>query len=316
MGSEGNEPALRWYGVLLAALGYLSICPDSLLIRLGRLEQDVGCFLLTKYVIHAASMYIGLILYFGSPRALVTASRKSGWHFIFASAAVGLFYILWNLAVMTTSAWNAVALLGLSPMWGIIWTFLLTWERTPRYTFVAASVTLTCGLAIFVSSRSSSKGADSLLGDLLAVLAGMAFGLYLTICADASKKYPDASLMGAIAVGATIAVVASYMFVESHSFLDCHPKEGYQGYTWAATNGILETLHFVLLSLAAKHCPSAVVGLLLIVDLILEPYLVWIVLGEPPLLTTLVAGGVLCITLVVHELAAFHYEAEKALRES
>jgi len=301
----------RAVGVAMAVLGCMVECPGSVLIRLAEVEQGLGCCTGYKYAVKAVVMSVGLTLSLGGPRAFIADCRQIGRYFFLAAFCEGALCFFWNLAVMLTSAANAAALQMLNPTWCIIFTFFLTWERTPNYTLVASIITFSCGVAIFVMSLNSHRGVESILGDLFGILTGMSIGLYLTVLGHVQKVYPGVNPMGVIALGGAFASVSSFMLVEGNILQECYPESGIPGYTWSITDGVLTTTSLFLISLSTKRLPSAVTGLLFLTTSIVQPYIVWIVLDERPLDSTLVFGAILCITLVVHEMVGFYYADEK-----
>mmetsp|Transcript_2 Transcript_2/g.5 ORF Transcript_2/g.5 Transcript_2/m.5 type:complete len:326 (+) Transcript_2:88-1065(+) len=306
-----TTPRTRTLGVVTALTGCLLECPSSLLIRLAKFEQGLGCATGYKYATKSLILSIGLTCWLGGPRAVIRDCFKIGWHFFLAAAICeAAMCVLWNLAVMLTSAANASAFAMLNPMWCIMFTFLLTWERIPMYTLAASIVTFACGVAIFVTSQKSQRrGVESLLGDVLGILCGMSLGVFLTVMRHVQKKHPGANPAGVVALGGLLAAAASFMLVEAEGNLHeaCYPKSGAIGYTWSLTDGMVTTMSHILVGLSTRQLPSAVTGLLFLMTAIIQPYLVWLVLEERPLDTTLFWGAILCVTLVVHEIVSFYY---------
>jgi len=312
---DGNVRSKRAYGVFLVLMGCLATSPDCLFIRLAELEQGGVCGTFYKYAFKTVITTIGLTIYLGGPRAFIEDCSKNGWYFLIAAACEGGQTLVWNLAVLTTATANAATFLLVNPAWCILWTFLLTGQRAPRYTVVAAAIALSCAGATFAMSRTSTRGVESFLGDLIGVLSGMLYGLYLSVMAVANKKNPDANSLGVLALGGLFATIGAFFIAGGDVMQDCYPKSGPAGYTWAFTNAGFATLAVMLCTLSTKHCPAAVSGLILIVEAISEPYLVWLFLGETPLQSTVVIGAVLCTTLVVHEIVAYLDTSAKELRD-
>mmetsp|Transcript_30719 Transcript_30719/g.56140 ORF Transcript_30719/g.56140 Transcript_30719/m.56140 type:complete len:321 (+) Transcript_30719:98-1060(+) len=301
----------RAYGTFLAVLGCLSVAPDSLFIRLAEVEQGGVCGTFYKYTAKGVVVTFGLICYFGGPQAFIAECGKLGRYFFILAACEGVQCLTWNLAILTTAVANGMVFILVTPAWCLMWTSLLTDRSTPRYTVVASCIALGWAVIIFIQSRYSTRGVESLFGDLIAIFCGMDYGLYLTLAAEAQRKYPDANCLVVFTLGSAVSVLGCYFMIDGDVLQDCYPRSGVPGYSWSFMDGILTLTAIGCISISTKYCPAVVAGLACIVEAITEPYVVWFVLGETPLRSTVVLGAVLCITLVVHEVVAHLYPSEK-----
>mmetsp|Transcript_63102 Transcript_63102/g.117386 ORF Transcript_63102/g.117386 Transcript_63102/m.117386 type:complete len:135 (+) Transcript_63102:2-406(+) len=111
-------------------------------------------------------------------------------------------------------------------------------------------------------------------------------------------------------LGAFITMMIALLLQRGEVFAECYPRSGALGYSWALLNGIDLAMVAVLLCVAVKYCPPVVFGLLSLMDFVLEPALVWVVLGETPLLSTMVLGVLVMIVLAVHEIVAYFVEGK------
>jgi len=166
-----------------------------------------------------------------------------------------------------------------------------------------------------MGSRSSARDniIESARGDLFGVAAGAAVGVLAAIIADAGRRYPDANLMATGCLGAFITMMLALLVEHGQVFAQCYPRNGALGYSWALMNGTDLAIVAVLQCVAVKYCPPVVFGLLSLMDLVLEPAVIWVVLGETPLPSTMVLGGLIMIVLAVHEIVAYFVELDDSL---
>jgi len=165
----------------------------------------------------------------------------------------------------------------------------------------------------FMSSRNSPRDnvVESGFGDILGVSAGAALGLQATIIADAGRKYPHANLMAIGCLGAAITTTGSLLLQHGHVLEQCYPHSGSAfGYEWPLIDGILVATTGMMQNLSVKYCAPVVFGLLSLLDMVLEPALIWLFLGERPLQTTIVFGVLLMVILAVHEMVAYAVEPD------
>jgi len=88
----------RTYGVILAALAYIVVSPDGLFIRLGLIEQSLGCVTFYKYLAKMVVLAVGFTCYFGGIQPFVADCRRCGWHFIAAAVMEGLGHAAWMMS--------------------------------------------------------------------------------------------------------------------------------------------------------------------------------------------------------------------------
>lgn len=206
-----NRPSSR-LALLALLLANIMLAFGPWLVRVAAEQAHVGAVASAFW-----RLAIALPLLLGA--SLVGAGR-SAWRFtpplLFAFAG-GVFFAAdlatWHLGILSTRLANAT-LLGnnaaiLFPAYG----FLLARVRpTPKQT---AALGLALGGAVLLLGRSFSLSADHLKGDLLAILAGLCYTIYL-IAADRARTTlgPIPTLAAATLVSTPLLLAACLLFGE------------------------------------------------------------------------------------------------------
>mmetsp|Transcript_53784 Transcript_53784/g.128152 ORF Transcript_53784/g.128152 Transcript_53784/m.128152 type:complete len:410 (+) Transcript_53784:108-1337(+) len=294
----------RQWGVVVAVVGILWASPDSLCIRLASEEQPGrGCVLFYRYCFKALATSIGLLFVCGGPRGLAKSCMATGWHFVAASIAEGTSEALFTLSIQTTSVANTLVLVNASPLWCAILGCLVFGEKPPLHTLATLLLGFGCVLVVFFGAReASASGNESIFGDVLGLLAGFVLAVFLTICRHAGLKHPDANMVPSIMASAFLSAIIALFWSHGRVGEQCWPESGFTGWAYVATNGaVLMPIAFVCLATAPKYLLSAEVAMIMLLEVLLGPLLVWVFIGEAPSQITVFAGTTLVMLLGAHE---------------
>jgi drug/metabolite transporter (DMT)-like permease len=169
---------------------------------------------------------------------------------------------------------------------GIAW--LMIRERPSVATLVFSGFALLG--AMMVVGNSLQVSADSVFGDLLAVLMTITFAAKTVLV----RKHPELPMVHASAFGALLGSIGALPFVPS----------------WAITWGELaifalfglcqQGAGMILTTLGIRHVPAAHSALLMSLDVPMSPMWVWLAFGELPGRLAVAGGGVVLAAIVGH----------------
>lgn len=278
----------RSKGLFITFFGVLAITPDGLLVRL--VSADEWTTLFWRGLLTAFSICVVLsVLHRGRVTARFRAIGQTGlWlAFLFAGGA-----ICFVMAVSLTKVANVLFIVSSTPLFAAIISRVFLGESVPTKTWTAIAFAM-AGIAI-ITSGSLAGGEASLLGDGITLLA--ALSLAVTLCL--ARKARGRSMVPAMAVAGLIYAVIALPFCAP---FDVSPDDA----LWLALMGLVSVpLGFSLLTLAPRYLPAPEVGLLLLLEAVLGPLLVWWILAESPGIRGLAGGGVVIATLFVLNVTA------------
>lgn len=269
-------------GILITALGVLIVTPDSLFVRLIDGDPLVTGF--WRGLIASLVVFIAVLLFQG-PRAFSV---------VFRSGKPGLIYMVlvastapaFALAVTNTSVANVVFILAATPIFAAIYSRIFLGEPIERR-MVLTLIAVVIGLGVITIGSSESEIA-SWKGDLWAVYIAAAFAAALT----AVRKIKDVSMVPAVPFAYIGAALVLLLFTS--------PFEAFAA-NWPLYlgHGVMIGAASCLLTLGPRYITSAEVSLLVLLESVLAPILVWWVLGEDPGPLAIAGGATVIVALLV-----------------
>ncbi len=263
-------------GLLFTTLGALAIVPDSLFVRLIAADALVIAFWRALFV------GMAIILWFGlragrAPFAAVLATGWKGWAYM---ASVGASGVLFVLAVSLTSVANVVFIIASMPVFAALFSRLLLGEAI-SVRMVWTMLAVVPGLAIIAYGSGETEGA-SLAGDLLALAVSAVYALGLTLV----RQVKAVSMVPAVGLS-YLGVAALLGLGLAGDLAMTAPQIGL-----SVAHAAFITASAVFMAIGPRFIPSAEVALLLLLESVLAPLLVWVVMGENPGPWTLTGGVV------------------------
>lgn len=274
-------------GLLLTFLGVMCIVPEALFVRV----IDAPMLTLAFWKVTLVGLAIGAGLLIAQGTAPFRALRQGGWAsaiYIGGVACAGVGFVL---AVRLTSVANVVFILASLPVFAAIYSRVFLGEPiSRRMLFTIAAVLL--GLAVIAFGSGETENA-ALAGDLVALSISAIFAGALTAArhARAVSMVPAVALAYLLA-GLALLPVAAPLAMPAEEL----PKMLLYAVFMALSAG--------LIALGPRYISSAEVGLLVLLESVLAPLLVWAVLGEDPGIYALIGGGVVISALFLSNLVA------------
>lgn len=271
------------HGFLITLLGVTFLIPDTLLIRLVESGHWTQAF--WRSILSGVVLVIGIALVQG-PGALRPMVRPGR-----IDAAMMLAYGTGNLAFIYSATHTLVAntlfLVATTPVFSaLIARFVLKETVGLRTVLTIAAVLVGIGV---IASGSSGGGEGSLAGDAAALVAALCMAISFSI----ARANPDRIMIHGTAGGWLLAALAAAFLAPTLAVVQ-------SDWVWIALMGLIVSPGaFACLTYGARLIPAADVGLLLLLEAVFGPVLVWMVIGEEPGSWTLLGGGIVLGTLLV-----------------
>ena len=279
------------FGVLVTALGVLVFVPDALLLRL--IGGDMLAVSVWRGLLAGSMFLIWSYCISNAPRPTLRDSL-SGLCLLVA-VLEGASMILFCASIGHTSVSNALFIFATAPLIAAALSWVFLRETIPVQTLMAIIVSMLGVIVIF----SGSFGGTSLLGDGLAFLnACTVAGFYVAL-----RKIGPKNMLPSIGAGYVIGAICVMPFAD------------FQPYTIAQfVNGaIILPVAIGLLSIGPRYLPAAEVSMFTVLEVILAPFLVWLVLGENPGGQSLIGGAIIISAIFAHTLWRLRKEQNKEL---
>tara|TARA_Y100001935_G_C17179442_1_gene444356 strand:- start:157 stop:843 length:687 start_codon:yes stop_codon:yes gene_type:complete len=215
---------------------------------------------------------------------------KLGWLYCFLIGSTSPAFVC---AVENTSVANVVFIFAAMPIFAALFSYFMLGETIPaRVKKTIVSVTLGLSLIAYGSTENETS---NWIGDLFALYVCISYAAALTFI----RKLKSISMLPAVPI--------AYLGSATILFFFTDPFAGFE------VNAALYFVHggFIaigtcFLALGPRYISSPEASLLILLETILAPLLVWAILYEYPGIWSLVGGTIIVLTLLISNLYAFN----------
>ncbi|MEX0345172.1 MAG: DMT family transporter [Rhizobiaceae bacterium] len=272
-------------GLVITALGVLFVVPDSLFVRL--IEADPLVVTFWRGITSGLLVLAAVVLVPSLGR--LPAIFRTGWTGVVYIALMGSTGPGFVMAVTNTSVANVVFIFASIPMFAAIFSRIFLGEPITRR-IVITMIAVAAGLAI-IAYGSGANEIASWKGDVWALYVSMAYAGALT----AVRPLREISMVPAIPIAYIASALVVWPFIEP---MAAFPAQ----WTLFLGHGAFIGIATCFLTLGPRYISSTEVSLLILLESVLAPMLVWLVVGENPGRWALVGGAVVLSALVISNL--------------
>ena len=215
--------------------------------------------------------------------------RKLGWAGVAIAACQATSSAGFVAALQWTPAANLLAIVSISPFLGALLSRLILGERIPRRTKLAIPL----GFVAILIVAAPGLGTPSMLGDGLGLLVAVVLGLSFVMV----RRNPSVPVQASLVLAGLLVMTLGLAF---------SPAVFYT----SEVAPLVFLLCFVLLPLAGtllyqapRHITGPEVNLIMQLELPFGAFLVWLLIGQAPPVTTVIGGSLLIAVLVAHGIA-------------
>jgi len=270
-------------GLLITTAGVLAISPDTLLVRL--LELEKWSLLFYRGIIIAACLSLFTLFVHRSQAG--QQFRNIGIPGLCIAMLFTGSTTCFVLSLYYTSVANTLIIVSASSMFAALYSRLFMKETIALRTIITMVVVI--GAIGYIVQ--DGIGSGSLRGDLLATCSSMfmAGAFTVTRVSRSRNMIPASALSGLLT--ATIA-----FFPATFGLLDARTC------LLLLALGVCLATAFGLLTVGPRYISAPEVSLLMPLETVLGPLLIWWVIGEQPGETALIGGAVVICALTIHSL--------------
>ena len=277
------------FGTILALIGVLVLTPDTLVIRLSGLERW-ALMGWRGVLMGAMSLLLWRLFLTRNPRG--EWRSLASWQGLLVIAAFSMNSATFTLGIVETSATVVLTAVATMPIFAAILSFFMLGERQGWLGWLAITAAM-CGVVIVVMDGGNAIGSPDgsvLLGGIFGVLTAAGLALTFTM----ARKYNDLGILPAAALGAMISGFIG-LFLSDISTITNVPI-----WTVLTMGLIILPISFTCLNLAPRYTSSAIVSLLMLLEMVIGPFWVWLGVGEQPTLIMIAGAGFVALVLTLH----------------
>ncbi|PVA10119.1 EamA family transporter [Pelagivirga sediminicola] len=274
-------------GLLITALGVLMVVPDSLFVRL--IQADPVTITFWRALIAGGLILIGCLVFQG----------LSGFRAVLRTGWPGALYILlmsttapgFVMAISLTSVANVVFIFASIPVFAAIFSRIFLGEPFSKRMILTLAAVLP-GLGV-IAYGSSENAIANWRGDLIALAVSASFAAALT----AVRRVRATSMIPAIPIAYLLSAFVMLIWATPGQAM---PSQ----WPLVLGHGAFIAVSTSLLTLGPRYLASAEVSLLILLESVLAPLLVWAAIGEDPGAWAILGGAVVIGALLISNVIA------------
>ena len=268
-------------GLILTCIGVLAVIPDSLIVRL--IDTDGLTFLFVRSGL--AGLVIGLFTAMLYRKKTIQTYLNLGWAGLQYAVLLCISTFCFIYGLRLTSVANALFIVSTSPIFAAIASWVFLQERFSKLMIWTTAFAL-IGISI-ITAGSHTGEKSSLLGDALALSAAATLAFAFTTARSAK----NISMVPATGIGYGLTAVICLPFIQLASL------SGHELILLVLLGAMFVPLGTALMSLGPRYITASEVSLLLLLEAVLAPLLVWYVVEENPGKYALIGGAIVLTTL-------------------
>ena len=248
--------------------------------------QDIEILEIVFFRSIALVSYMGVFLFYKYRRNVFKHVMDIGLKGIFVSAIFCSAQVFWLIALNLTSVANATFTLCLTPFITALIAYCFVKEKISQVTFLTMILAL-IGVSIMVLGGVKTEANKGLLSALYTSIAFSVFAVML-------RSNRDLDMLPVLLVtGIFMGIIGGF----GGSFTDSIPlKDIFLCVIWGV---VLQGFAHSLMIRASRLILSAEITLFMLLEFTLGPLWVWLFLNEIPVITTLIGGGIIILSVIV-----------------
>ena len=277
------------FGSFLAIIGVLILTPDTMVMRFSNLErwELMGC----RGILMGVTLFFIWYFFFksGPIKKLSSIYNLNGLIFVLVFSANSIFF---TLGIIETSVMVVLTAVATMPVFAALLSIVMMKESQSFVGWITI-ITAMVGVFIVVSDGNNAVGKPE-----GSVIIGAIYGLGTAICLALNftmvRKFPELEVMPASAIGAFLRGVIGFAFSSDLNF--------YKGPIWTliSKGSVILPISFTLLLISAKYTSSAVVSLIMLLEMVIGPFWVWLGVGEKPSFVMISGAFLVLIAIIFH----------------
>ena len=285
-------------GLLITFFGVLFVTPDSLFVRL--ISSDGLTIAFWRSFSAGILILVALVAFTGlrNIKSLFLMG-KLGWLYCFLIGSTSPAFVC---AVENTSVANVVFIFAAMPIFASLFSYFILDEpiskRVKKTIFI-----VTLGL-IVIAYGSTENEISNWKGDLFALYVCVSYAAALTLI----RKLKSISILPALPVAYLGSAVILFFFTE--------PFIGFERNAHLyLIHGVFIAIGTCFLAIGPRYITSPEASLLILLETILAPLLVWVILYEYPGIWSIGGGAMVVLTLSISNLYVFNKVKRRSKKE-
>ena len=263
--------------------------PGPLLVFLGAISLSFGGLIVKSFeganlwqiLFWRSLFFIFVVLMFlilTYKKNILLSFKESGLPGIFGGVILSSGFCGYVFAMYNTTVANTNFIIQTQTIFLAIFGYFFLKEKISKIT-LASIILAICGIILMVISDLSS---GQIAGNIGAFVMPISFAILILII----RKYPTIDMIPIQLYAGIIAMVVGYIFAGKIVISLYDVFLGFLAGFFQLGFG------FILITIGARHTPSATVGIIMLVEAVLGPLWAWMFINEQPPLIVFLGGSI------------------------
>ena len=270
-------------------MNFLNKIPGPFLVFLGACTLSFGGLIVKSFeganlwqILFWRSVFFSIVVLFflilNYKKKFFNSIYKIGMPGFFGGMVLSCGYVSYVFAMYNTTVANANFIIQTQTIFLAIFGYIFLKEQISKLTLASIFLAFS-GIFLMLGS---SLTAGQMIGNIAAFIMPISFAvLILTV-----RKYPSIDMIPLQLIAGVGAIIIGYLFsskiiVSSHDIL------------LGFVAGFFQVgLGFIFITIGAKTTPSALVGIIMLIEAVLGPLWAWLFINETPPLVVLLGGTI------------------------
>ena len=268
---------------------YIFSLPGPLLVFLGAISLSFGGLIVKSFeganlwqiLFWRSLFFIFVVLMFlilTYKKNILLSFKESGLPGIFGGVILSSGFCGYVFAMYNTTVANTNFIIQTQTIFLAIFGYFFLKEKISKIT-LASIILAICGIILMVVSDLSS---GQIAGNIGAFVMPISFAILILII----RKYPTIDMIPIQLYAGIIAMVVGYIFAGKIVISLYDVFLGFLAGFFQLGFG------FILITIGARHTPSATVGIIMLVEAVLGPLWAWMFINEQPPLIVFLGGSI------------------------
>ena len=146
-----------------------------------------------------------------------------------------------------------------------------------------------CGVLLILGSSLSIQSSDQFLGNIVAFIMPISFAILVIVI----RKYPNVDMVPAQFVAGIFALIIGFI-MSGKILISAH--DIFLGFL----AGFIQLgFGFILITIGAQRTPSAMVGVIMLIEAVLGPLWAWLFINEQPPFIVIIGGSIVIFAVLL-----------------
>ena len=235
------------------------------------------------------SIVIALYLLISYKKKFFKSFHTSGLPGLIAGISLGIGFAAYVFAMYHTTVANTLFIISTETIFLALFGYIFLKEKINLITLVSIIMGMS-GVLLIIGSSLSIQSSSQFFGNIVAFIMPIAFTILIVIV----RKYPKVDMLPSQFIAGIFAALIGYFIAGKLSISSHDLFLGFLAGTFQVGFG------FILITIGSQTTPAAVVGVLMLSEVVAGPVLAWLFINEiPP--TSVIVGGCIIISAIFFE---------------